>query len=278
MPTYETPEPITAILEFDISHVRLAASKRTDTVVEVVPSNPSDDNDNRAAQQTKVTYANGTLTLKGPRKRSVFGKVGSVDVTIELPAGSQLQAHTSMGDVSGQGPLGESRVRSGLGDIRLDETGPAVLRTDHGDVRVDRVVGDADINGQGRIDLGEVTGEVTLKNGIGDTTIGTVAGELRAKVSMGRVTVGVAESSVDIRTSQGSIQVNEVARGRAELRTSLGSVEIGIRESSAAWLDVTAKVGVVRNFLDAAEGPGDAAETVEVHAGTNAGDIVIRRA
>lgn len=278
MPTYESPEPITAILEFDISHVRLAASKRTDTVVEVVPSNPSDDNDNRAAQQTKVTYANGTLTVKGPRKRSVFGKVGSVDVTVELPAGSQLQAHTSMGDVSCQGPLGECRVRSGLGDIRLDETGPAVLRTDHGDVRVDRVVGDADINGQGRIDLGEVSGEVVLKNGIGDTTIGTAVGELRAKVSMGRVTVGVAESSVDIRTSQGSIQVNEVARGRAELRTSLGSVEIGIRGSTAAWLDVTAKFGVVRNSLDAAEGPGDAAETVEVHASTNAGDIVIRRA
>ncbi|MEU8617511.1 DUF4097 family beta strand repeat-containing protein [Streptomyces sp. NPDC048623] len=278
MPTYETPEPITAILEFDIAHVRLAAGKRMNTVVEVEPSNPDDENDNRAAQQTKVTYANGTLTLKGPRKRSVFGRVGSVDITIELPAGSQLQAHSSMGDFHCQGPLGESRVRSGLGDILLDETGPAVLRTDHGDVRVDRATGDADINGQGRIDLGEIAGALTLKNGIGDTTIGTVTGELRAKVSMGRVTVGAAESSVDIRTSQGSIQVNEVARGKVELRTSLGSVEVGVRESTAAWLDVTAKVGVVRNSLGAAEGPGDAAETVEVHASTGAGDIVIRRA
>ncbi|MFD8413119.1 DUF4097 domain-containing protein [Streptomyces sp. NPDC059650] len=278
MPSYETPGPITAILEFDLGNVRLTAGRRTDTVVEVLPSNGADDNDVKAAQQTKVTYANGTLTLKGPKKRSLFGKLGSIDVALGLPAGSHLQARSPMGDFLGEGPLGECRVRTSLGDIRLDETGVVDLRSDHGDVRVDRIVGDAEIHGSGRIDIGEIVGAATVKNGIGETAIGSITGDLRANTSVGRVTVGVAEASVNVRTSQGSVHVNEVARGTVDLQTSLGDVEIGIRESSAAWLDVSSRVGVVRNSLSAAEGPGAGEDTVEIHARTTAGDIVIRRA
>ncbi|MFI8825086.1 DUF4097 family beta strand repeat-containing protein [Streptomyces sp. NPDC053431] len=278
MPSYETPEPITVVVEFDLGNVHLTASERTDTVVEVLPSNGAEDNDVRTVQQTKVTYANGVLTLKGPRKRSPFGKVGSIDVTIDLPAGSHLQATTAMGDFAGQGRLGECRVKTSVGDIRLDETGVANLRTSHGDIRVDRMVGDAEINGSGRIDIGEILGGATVKNGVGETAIGTVTGDLKTNTSMGRVTVDTALGSVDVRSSQGTIAVNEVVRGRVDLQTSLGDLEIGIRESSAAWLDVSSKVGVVRNSLGAAEGPGDAAHTVEVHGRTTAGDIVIRRA
>ncbi|MEV5973441.1 DUF4097 family beta strand repeat-containing protein [Streptomyces sp. NPDC051921] len=278
MPSYETPQPITVIVEFDLGNVQLTASGRTDTVVEVLPSTGVEDNDVKTVQQTKVTYANGVLTIKGPKKRSPFGKVGSIDVTVELPAGSHLQATTAMGDFVSQGRLGECRVKTSVGDIRLDETGVANLRTSHGDIRVERMVGDAEINGSGRIDIGEIVGAATLKNGIGETMIGTITGDLKANTSMGRVTVGLAETSVDIRTSQGTIQVNEVVRGRIDLQTSLGGLDIGLRESSAAWLDLSSKVGVVRNSLGAAEGPGDAEHTVEIHGRTHAGDIVIRRA
>ncbi|MFB7862853.1 DUF4097 domain-containing protein [Streptomyces sp. NPDC056069] len=278
MPSYETPEPVTVVVEFDLGNVQLTASTRKDTVVEVLPSNGVEDNDVRTAQQTRVTYANGILTLKGPRKRSPFGKVGSIDVTIDLPAGSHLQANSAMGDFASQGRLGECRVKTSVGDIRLDETGVADLRTSHGDIRVGRMVGDAEINGSGRIDIAAVVGSATVKNGIGETAIGTVTGDLKANTSMGRVAVDLAEGSVDIRSSHGSIQVNEVVRGRIDLQTSLGGLDIGIRESSAAWLDVSSKVGVVRNSLGAAEGPGDAEHTVEIHCRTTAGDIVIRRA
>lgn len=278
MPSYETPEPITAILEFDIGNVRLSASKRTDTVVEVLPSNGAEDADVKAVQQTKVTYADGTLTVKGPKKRSLFGRTGSIDVTVELPAGSHLQASSPMGDFICQGPLGECRVKTSLGDIRLAEAGAVNLRTGHGDVRVDRAVGNAEIHGAGRIDIGEIVGAATVKNGNGETVIGEITGDLRANSSNGRVTVGVAHASVDVRSANGALRVNEVARGRIELQTALGDVEIGIRESTAAWLDVNSRVGTVRNSLGVAEGPGTADDTAEIHARTSVGDIVIRRA
>ncbi|MFJ3906025.1 DUF4097 family beta strand repeat-containing protein [Streptomyces sp. NPDC090025] len=278
MPSFPTPEPITVVLEFDFGNVRLNATTRSDTVVEVLPSTGSEGNDIKAVKETKVSYANGVLTVKGPRRRSVFGRTGSIDVSVDLPAGSHLQGNAPMGDFIAQGRLGECRVKTSVGTIQLADTGTVDLRASHGDIRVARIAGDADLNGSGRIDIGEITGTAAVKNGIGETVIGAAAGGLKVNTSMGRVTVGVAEAGVDVRSSHGSITIGELVRGSATLQTSLGGIEIGIREGTAAWLDVHSKVGAVRNSLGPAEGPAEGDETVEIHARTSAGDIVIRRA
>ncbi|MGW2563221.1 DUF4097 family beta strand repeat-containing protein [Streptomyces sp. NPDC001514] len=278
MPSYETLGPITATLEFDIGNVQITASKRTDTVVEVLPSNGAEEADVRAVQQTKVTYANGVLTVKGPRKRSLLGKHGSIDVTVELPAGSHIQGTSPMGDYTCEGPLGECRVKTSLGDIRLDEASITNLRTDHGDIRVDRAVGDAEIHGAGRIEIGEIAGAATVKNGNGETAIGEITSHLKVNSSNGRITVGVAHASVEAKSANGAIRIDEVARGVIQLQTAAGDVEVGIRESTAAWLDVNSRVGTFRNSLGAAESPDTSDETVEIHARTGVGDIAIRRA
>ena len=57
MPTYSTPEPIVAVIEFEGGDARILASERDDTVVEVHPSDESRDNDVRAAEQTRVEYS-----------------------------------------------------------------------------------------------------------------------------------------------------------------------------------------------------------------------------
>jgi len=69
-----------------------------------------------------------------------------------------------------------------------------------------------------------------------------------------------------------------VTRGLTSLKTAFGTVEIGIHDGTAARLDVHTKFGRIHNGLDAADGPAPAEETVEVHARTSYGDIVIRRA
>lgn len=152
------------------------------------------------------------------------------------------------------------------------------LRTDHGDIRVDRAVGDAEIHGSGRVDVGEIVGAATVKNGNGETAIGEISGPLKVNAANGRISVGTARTSVEAKSANGAISVNQVARGTINLQTAVGDVEVGIRESTAAWLDVHSKFGTVRNALGAAEGPDASDETVEVHARTHVGDIVIRRA
>jgi DUF4097 and DUF4098 domain-containing protein YvlB len=296
MPAFETPEPISATLELEVGTARITAGKRTNTVVEVLPRNGSDDNDVRAVQQTQVTCSGGRLTVKTPRKRSLFGKPGAIEVSIELPAGSDVRGTSAMGSFYCEGRFGEAVLKTSLGDLQVDEVAGANLKTDHGDIRLARSTGDIEVIGSGRIEIGTVAGTATVKNGNGATEVGEVTGGLRtnaangdisvgiahssvgAKCANGRIAIGVAHAGVDAMSSNGGIRVGDITRGLVDLRTSIGDLEVGIHEGTAAWLDLNPKYGTVRNSLGSSAGPADSDETVEVHARTAVGDIIIRRA
>ncbi|AVZ77901.1 hypothetical protein SLUN_38355 (plasmid) [Streptomyces lunaelactis] len=277
MPTFDTPEPISVTLEFDVGSARITAGKRADTVVEVLPGDGADEDDVQAAQQTRVTCSGGKLLVRGPKKRSLFGKSGSLDVSIELPAGSDVQGTSSMADFTCEGHFGDLRLRTSFGDIQVEEAGTVSLKTDHGDIRVDRTAGDAEVIAAGRIDVGEIAGAATVKNVNGETSIGSVTGALRVNSSNGRISVGIAHAGVDAKSASGGIRIGEVARGQVSLQTAAGDLEVGIAASTAAWLDVNTRSGMVRNSIGPSEGPATSDETVEVHARTGAGDVVIRR-
>lgn len=296
MPSFATPAPISAVVELDAGTARITAGKRVDTIVEVLPADGADKDDVRAVQQTEVSCSDGRLTVRTPKKRSLFGRPGSVVVSIELPAGSDVRGASALGGFTCEGPLGDVRLKTLLGDLRVDEAARAELATDHGDIRLDRSTGDAEITGSGRVEIGAVAGSVVVKNGNGATGIDEVFGELKAnaangdisvgvvhgstvaKAANGRIEIGAAHAGVEATTSNGRIRVGDVIRGRVALRTSVGDVEVGIHEGTAAWLDLEPKYGTVRNGLGAAAGPEGSDETAEVHARTGAGDIVIRRA
>ncbi|MER6303948.1 DUF4097 family beta strand repeat-containing protein [Kitasatospora sp. NPDC001539] len=279
MPSYETDGPISAALEFEIGSVWIRASKRTDAVVEVRPANADRDADVKAAELTQVDFCGGRLTLKGPKQRTVFSsKKGSIDVLVELPAGSEVHADSPMADFVTEGPLGACRLKTSLGRIQVDRADSVRLKTDMGDVRVGTVTGDAEVTGGGRIEVASVGGALTVKNSNGDTEIDEVHGALNANASNGRIHIGLAEADVDARTANGHIRLGRVVRGRVSLQSAVGDVEVGIAEGTAAWLDVHSKFGAVRNALGMAQGPGDARETVEVRAQTQVGSITVRRA
>ncbi len=62
------------------------------------------------------------------------------------------------------------------------------------------------------------------------------------------------------------------------LTTASGELEIGVREGTAAWLDVRTVTGRLHNSLDSTERPADEEDRVSVRARTYDGDIVVRRA
>lgn len=278
MPAFETPEPIAATFELEVGTARITAGKRTDTVVEVLPRDGSDDNDVRAVQQTQVTCSGGRLTVKTPKKRSLFGKPGAIEVSVELPAGSDVRGTSAMGGFFCEGRLGEVTLKTSLGDLQVDEAAGADLKTDHGDIRLARATGDVEVIGSGRVEIGTVAGAATVKNGNGSTEIGEVTGGLRTNAANGDTSVGIAHSNVGAKSANGRIRVGDATRGRIDLRTSVGDLEVGIHEGTAAWLDVNTKYGTIRNALGSSAGPADSDETVEVHARTAVGDIIIRRA
>jgi len=280
MPSYDTPEPIVANLEPVVGNVWVVASDRTDTVVDVRPSDPSDASDLKAAEQTRVEFSNGTLLVKGPRMSplDISRKSRSIDVTVELPSGSEITGSTGLGDLHATGRLGRTRYKSGTGHIQLDESGELHIHTATGTVTVGQVAGNAEIStSSGRLQLGAITGTAVVKNSNGATTIGAAGGAVRVRSANGDITVEHAEDGVEAKTANGSVRVLDVARGTVTLETAMGDIEIGIREGSAAWLDVKTRFGRVHNDMAEGGAPGDTTDKVEVRANTSFGDITIHR-
>ncbi|MBB1259062.1 DUF4097 family beta strand repeat-containing protein [Streptomyces alkaliterrae] len=279
MPSFDTPAPISTTAQLQAGSIRFSAADRTDTVVDVRPRDPKRDQDVRAVEQTEVTYTSGVLTVRTPKQRNLFGRPGIVDVTVELPTGSAVEVTGPWVQVLGEGRLGEVRVKSSAGDVRLEETGPLRLAASHGSINVDRVEGKAEIStSSGSLRVGVADGPAVLKNSHGTTSVGAALGELRVSGANGDIEIRRAEASVVATTAHGTLRVNDVARGDVQLETSYGSIEVGVRRGTAAWLDASSGSGQVRNALTASESPAEAEETVSIRARTRHGNIDVLRA
>ncbi|MFC7614433.1 hypothetical protein ACFQV2_13780 [Actinokineospora soli] len=93
MQKFDTPAPIAAVLAIPGGRVQFIAADRADTTVEVRPADPGKSRDVRAAEQTEVSFADGVLRVKAAKAKSqLLGPSGSVEVTVQLPAGSASRA------------------------------------------------------------------------------------------------------------------------------------------------------------------------------------------
>lgn len=282
MPSFETPGPIAVSVDMAAGALRIVASDRTDTVVEVRPHNENNDADKQAAADTRVDLVDGRLTVKGPKSlvRSMFGPGPgpAIDVDIQLPEGSSL-AVSSWTAVICHGTLGDVDVRTSLGDLRFEGTGALRAKTSMGDITVGWAGGRADVDtSAGAVRVGAVDGPTVVKTSSGDLSLGDVAGDAQLHTSYGGITVERALASVTAKTAAGNIRVHEAVRGRVELATSYGDITVGVAEGTAAWLDAKSTTGPVRSELATSGAPSEGDETVEIRARTQYGEILVRRA
>lgn len=280
MPTFDTPEPIAVAVELGVGDIEIAASDRTDTIVDVRPSDPTRDSDVARARQTRVEYANGTLLVKPPkgwRYWAPWGGQGAVDVRIDLPTGSTVRGSAGVGALSCTGRLGACRYRAGVGRIALERAGAVELVAGSGDVSADEIEGRADVKTAGAIKIGRIDGPAAVKNSNGDTWIGEITGEGRINAANGSISVDLAGSGIVAKTANGDVDLDEVVGGSVVAQTGYGSVRIGVREGVPAWLDLQTNFGNVRNDLAQAEPPEAGEDAVEVTAHTSLGDIVVHR-
>jgi DUF4097 and DUF4098 domain-containing protein YvlB len=259
MPTFKTPQPITVVLDLQNADIRIAASDRKDTVVDVQARDAGTDIDD----VVRVEFVAGRLSVSS-RNILAFLPVHRRDalgVSIALPAGSRVQGSAAMGDLRADGKFGDCLFKAGKGDVAID-----------------RIAGEAQItSGFGAIRIGQVEGNSTIKSATGDTHIGEAGGEVRVSAANGDVTIGRTQGVAVLRTANGDIRIDEVARGSVNLETANGALEIGIREGTAAWLDVKTHHGNIRNSMSTENAQGQAKETAEIRGRTANGDIIVRR-
>lgn len=283
MSTFHTDQPIVASIGFSHGALHIIATDRTDTVVTVNPSDRERPADVEAAATTAVDLTDGTLAVRQRKPGGIAASVigwkgrGSVDVTVEVPEGSSLRADVGVADFRCDGRLGDVDVKTGAGDVRIDQARALRMHTGAGQVAVQQVRGDAEIVAAGDITVADVHGDADVKNLNGRTRIGRVDGAVRVRSANGDVTIDDAGRDVTVKTANGNVTVGQLTRGSVTIETASGRLEIGIRDGTAAWLDVSTKFGRVHNTLTAVDDPASSADTVHVRARTHFGDIVVAR-
>lgn len=200
MQKFDTPAPISAVLDIPAGRVQFIAADRADTVVEVLPANASKGRDVKAAEQTTVDYADGVLRIYTRAvKNQYFGLSGSLEVTVALPAGSSVQAKTACAELRGVGRLGDVTFEGAYRQIKIDEAASVHLTVIDGDVEVGRLEGSAEIStARGDIRITEaVRGTVVLATQSGGISVCAAAGVsacLDAGTSYGRISNALKNS------------------------------------------------------------------------------------
>ncbi|MBC9718288.1 DUF4097 family beta strand repeat protein [Streptomyces sp. TRM66268-LWL] len=193
MHTFDTPAPISAVLDIPAGHVQFIAADRADTTVEVRPQSASSSKDAKAAENVTVAFADGVLRIESEAaKNRVLGNSGAVQITVQLPAGSRIDAKAASSELRGVGRLGDVTFEGAHGTVKLDETGAAKLTLQAGDVTVGRLAGPAEISTQkGDIRIAEaVSGAFDLRTEHGDislTAAPAASATLDAATAYGRI-------------------------------------------------------------------------------------------
>ena len=144
MQKFDTPAPISAVLDIPAGRIQFIAADRADTTVEVLPADASKGRDVKAAEQTTVDYARRRPADRGLAAKNQFlGPSGSVEVTVQLPAGSRIEAKAASAELRGVGRLGDVAFEGAHGTVKLDEAASARLTLLAGDVSVGRLGGPA---------------------------------------------------------------------------------------------------------------------------------------
>jgi DUF4097 and DUF4098 domain-containing protein YvlB len=220
MQKFTTPAPIAAVLDIPAGRVQLIAADRDDTAVEVLPSDASKSRDVRAAEQTTVDYRDGVLRIETPTRNQLLGSSGAIEVTVQLPAGSRVEAKAASAELRGVGRLGDVTFEGAQGEIKLDEAASVRLTTHAGDVSVGRLTGPAEIStGKGDIRIAEaMRGTVVLRTQAGNVSVGAAAGvsaSLDAGTSHGRINNtlknnGVTDLTIQATTTHGDIDARSL--------------------------------------------------------------------
>ena len=278
MPTFTTPEPIDLELVVPMGYVELVASDRTDTVVEVLPTNVRRSGDVTLAAEASAVFAEGRLRVSVPKRLNLFGPGDSVDVRLLLPTGSRASVEVAYGSVRARGALGASRVICKYGPVTLESTADLSLTTPYGDVEIEEVAGNLDLTaGHARLSIRSVTGSTRIKGSHGSLQFDAVGGDFEARTS-GVVLLGRAGGDVTVQTAYGAVRIGEVSGGAVRVENGYGEVAVGVPHGVAAWVDAASQHGAVRNELTPEAGPEGSERTVELRLRTNYGDVIISRA
>ena len=260
MAIFDTPQPITATVEISAGTIHVAATDRSDTVVEVRPRDESRSHDVKAAEQVRTDFRDGRLVVASPRGFALPRR-GAVVIDIALPSGSHFSAAVSSATVTADGEYGDCTFASASGNLTVGAvSGNLKADTASGDVRATSAT------------------SATVSTASGDVRLAELGGDIKFRAASGSLSVGRLQGNLNAQTASGDVAVTAAVRGSISAQTSSGEVTVGVAEGTAAQLDLRTNSGSVRSTLKPSDGPAEGDETIVVQARTASGDVIVQRA
>jgi hypothetical protein len=146
----------------------------------------------------------------------------SVDYTITVPTGTNVNGHNGSGDVSLTG-VAAVALDVGSGNVTVrDASGSVAARTGSGNIELTDVAGNVTANtGSGNVKLTRITGDIVAATSSGDVNGSELNGtKTSARTGSGNVTLSVAKPQgvfadpagsylLDLHSGSGNISVNK---------------------------------------------------------------------
>lgn len=267
--TFDTPTPVHLFVENGSGSIVIATSDRTGTEVRVSGS--------RASEATIHVEGDRVSVLAPKNRTGFFGGDQQLHIEIDAGEGSHLVVKSGSADLSTTGRLGTVRVKSGSGDVLIDQIdGAAVIDTGSGDIRVAGIASELRIrSGSGDVTLARTGAAASISSGSGDIRIRDAQGPVVVKTGSGDLEIDEAGADVASTTGSGDFTVRAAHRGRISAKGASGDVRVGVPSGTPVWTDVSTLTGHITSTLQAVGEPEPGADHVEVRVTTVSGDIAL---
>jgi DUF4097 and DUF4098 domain-containing protein YvlB len=273
--TFHTPGPADLYVELGTGDLHVRCADVTETTVDV---------DGKDAEDVLVEERGDQIVVIAPNKRTAFmlgfsSSSQQLRVRVTMPHASKLATKLGSADLDAAGRLGETMVRSGSGDVRLEEVdGGAVIETGSGDVEIEAVRGPLRLkSGSGDIEIGQLDDEATISTGSGDVEIGTAARPVQVKSGSGDLRVREAADALSLSTASGDLLVDRIRRGGLRAHNVSGDIRVGIPAGVPVWTDISTVTGSVASDLEGAGQPTEGQDYIELRAKTVSGDVILEQ-
>ncbi len=230
-------------------------------------------------EQTVVEQRGDEVVVDVPRHTGFLRRTPRLDLRVIVPLGTRVDVRADAADVEATGHLGDTQIKIGSGDLRLERTADVRVQTGSGDVTVGTADGTATLStGSGDVTCRTLAGPGRVTSGSGDIRIEQANGPLQVNSASGDISVDDAADDVTVDSASGDQHLGRVTQGRVRLNSASGDLHVGVADGTPVWLDVNTLTGSVSSALSGGEPPDDGETAVELRVNTVSGDITLARA
>lgn len=262
-------------IEFGSGDIALEASETDRVRIDLTGDGESGGS---LVDQTVIEQRGDEVVVDVPRRTGFLRRSPSLDLRVLVPLGTRVDVKADAVDIDATGRLGDTQIKIGSGDLRLDHTADVRVQTGSGDVTIGTADGTATLStGSGDVTCRALAGLGRVNSGSGDIRIERADGPLQVNSASGDICIDEAADDVTVDSASGDQHLSRVTRGRVRLNSASGDLHVGVADGTPVWLDVNTLTGSVSSALSGGEPPGDGEAAVELRVNTVSGDISLAR-